>query len=194
MKTSKISLVPAAAKDVRNWVAVEMTTAKLPVKLEAAVAAVKPLFQQWLAAERMFAVNTLALAAEIQSCYAAFQAKAGEGASRVAFARLFDSSIVPEAKTRDLSDNRTYNRLNYLIDKVGKPQQAQIGDGGDADSGASRETVTEKRQRMQRDWAQFKRKYGRKPAVPLVEVEALVKTLLTELWAEEVVVEEVLAA
>ena len=157
---------------------------RLPQKFEAAMAQAKPMFASWLKAETAFIQNTEVVARTIRHAFDLYSKSHTGG--RVGFARLFDATIPEEAKTRDLGDNRTYNRLNYLIDKVGKPAPEVDPDA------PPRMSVTDRRAAMHAAWLSWRRKHATKP-IPISEVESLLRNLLAELWTEEAA-DEVLAA
>lgn len=150
-------------------------------KLETLLAKVKPQFTEWLEADRSFQKNTMTVAMQVRKAWDLY--REGDNEGRVGFARFFDPSIPEDAKTRDLANNATYNRLNYLIDQVAKERR---------EPATPRETVEEKRKRMHRDYLSFRRRFARKP-ITLADVDELLKTVLAEIWTEEAI-KDVLAA
>lgn len=152
-------------------------------KLDTIIAKVKPIFAEWLKADHAWERNTLQVGMAIRIAWNAYAKESDAG--RVGFARLFDDRIPEDAKTRDLADNTTYNRLNYLIDKIGKPKE-------ESDPEEPRVTVSEKRAKMQADYLSFKRRFAKKP-IAMSDVEKLIAGMLAEIWNEEAV-KEVLAA
>lgn len=141
---------------------------------------VKPLFATWLKADEAFERNTQAVAIAVSHSFGLFK-KENPNGTRVAFARYFDSKIPETATTRDLGDNATYNRLNYLLDKIANPNRGAT----------DRVSVIDRRKKMHADWLQWRRQHARK-TITMDDVEDLVKSLLAELWPEETVVEEVI--
>jgi hypothetical protein len=102
---------------------------------------------------------------------------------RVGFARLFDPRIPADAKSRDVENNRTYNKLNYLIDKVYKRAHADEG-AEDAEVTKIRLSIEERRHKIQTDWIRFKKSYKSR-TITVDAVEALLTTVLAELWPEK---------
>lgn len=155
---------------------------KLPNRLDALIAKVKPMFVEWLRADKTWERNTSVVATAVHKAWVAF-GKDG-GASRVEFARLFDESIAEGTKTRELASNATYNRLNYLIDKVGKPRTQ------DEDAETERVTLAEKRTKMKNDFVSFKRRFAHK-AIAIADVETLIAKMLGVIWTDEAIGEVV---
>lgn len=149
-------------------------------KLDNLLAKVRPAFTSWLETDRAFQKDTATVAMQVRKAWELY--KEGENATRAGFARLFDSRIAEDVKTRDLADNATYNRLNYLIDQVGREGRAET----------PREPVTEKRKRIQHEWMRFRKSHAKKP-IELSEVETLLAHVLAQIWNEEAV-KEVIAA
>lgn len=161
-------------------------TRRLPAKLDAALAQVKPMFAEWLKTEAAFIHDTAIVARAVRHAFDLYQAVNTEG--RVGFARLFDTKIPEGAKTRDLGENRTYNRLNYLIDKVaGRPAGED-----DRQERAPRLSAEERKAAMHATWLSWRRKHAKAP-ITIDEVEDLLKKLLAEAFSEQAA-EEVIAA
>lgn len=155
---------------------------RLPNKLPALLDKVRPMFNEWLAADNTFQKSTAVVAAAVRKAFDLYSESSDAG--RVGFARLFDATIPEDAKSRDLASNATYNRLNYLVDKIGKTSSNPHG---------PRPTVTERRQKVQKDWTEFRKKHDKQRKVDMREVEQLVVRILAELWPEEKV-KELIAA
>lgn len=148
---------------------------RLSSNFEAALQEVKPLFKNWLEADSTFTKNTKTVAKAVRAAWQLYQKQEGHQ-GRIGFARLFDPSI-PEGKTaRELWENKTFNRMNYLIDKVGR-----VVPEGEA---AERVPVKEKRVKMRRLINRFDKKHA-KGTIKLEDVHELIKSLLAQIWPEE---------
>lgn len=176
----------ATVVDLSAWTAKGIRMPRLPNSFTGIMSKVRPLFASWMKADMAFEKNTKVVGIAVREAYDLYM-KENPNGTRVAFARHFDETIAEDAKTRDLADNATYNRLNYMIDKVGKPQEE-----GDDETENTRVPVAEKRKHMHADWVSFRRRFKAKTIV-IGDVEKLLTEVLTEIWTEEAV-KEVLAA
>lgn len=171
-------------ENVLDFASRPVAVGRLPHSFAGIIEKVKPLFAGWLDASGVFEKNTIAVGAAIKQTYALFMKEFPEG-TRVGFARYFDTSIAEDARTRDLKSNAVYNRLNYLLDKVGR-------EASEGEASEERETITAKRERMRSDLERFRRKFRGK-ALTFKDVEVILRAVLGELWKPEAV-DEVLAA
>lgn len=173
----KSNTVNFEARATTQWVSGEIKRLRIGGDLSAAIEGVKPLFFNWLKADTVFEKNTVTLAKAMRKAWELYQKQENHG-GRVGLVRLLDASI-PEGKTaRDLFSNPTFNRMNYLIDKVGRKP---------ADS-SDRIPVAQKRKRMSKAIATFHKQFARKQ-ITLADVDTLVATLLAEIWPENGVAE-----
>lgn len=170
--------------EMADWTKAKVKAPRLPHNFEAALNKVRPMVYGWMKAEALFESNTKAVATAVYQAYELYKKESGTG-TRVDFARHFDTTIPADAKTRDVEDNPTYNKLNYLIDKIGKPAA-----NPPADPETPRLTVEEKRKAMRADWMSFRRRFANKP-IELDAVSELLANILKEIWTEEAVKEVV---
>jgi hypothetical protein len=168
-----------------RWISEDVKPGPLGTKLPAVISKVRPMFIEWMTAQQQIEKNTVILAVAVKKAYDLYSQGVNDG--RVGFARLFDTTIAADAKTRDLSDNPVYNRLNYLLDKV-----AKVSTGSSDTITTTRATVEEKREKVQEKWVAFRKAHKGK-SISLADVEGLVTRILSDIWPEKVV-EDVLAA
>lgn len=162
-------------KEVSRFVTGKLRAEKMPDKLSGMLVKVRPLFTEWMQADAAFTANTATVAAAVRKTFDTFMAETPNG-TRVGFARLFDTTITGDAKTRDLGDNAVYNRLNYLIDKVA---------GGKASARTERILAEQRRAKVHEDWLKFKKAHPQ-GKIPMPEVEQLVKSILEDIWNEAI--------
>lgn len=162
-----------AAAPIGKWATASIKPGKLSSNFDTVMQEVKPLFTDWLKAETTFTKNTKTVAGMVRKAWQMYQ-KQEDHQGRIGLARLFDPSI-PEGKTaRELQSNPTYNRMNYLIDQVGKPKA----------EAAERVPVKAKREKMRRMISKFHKQYARK-TITLADVDELVAALLAQIWTED---------
>lgn len=160
----------------QKFTAEELHLPKLPRTLDEVIRQVKPLFTEWMLAEGTFEHNTLEVAKAVTRAWEIYKGAEPAG-TKIGFARLFDATIAEDAKGRDLGNNPTYNRIQYLLNKVGmtgeRPEPADRGDR------------LRKRQRAVRgEWRRFV-KETRLGAAELTAVRGLVVSLLVQFMPEE---------
>lgn len=160
-----------------NFSAKEIRIPKISKHFEDAIKQVRPLFEEWLHADHVFEHNTIEVAKAISAAWSIF--KGTEGATKVAFARYFDSTIPADAVTRDVVGNATFNRIQYLLHKV-----IPAGEGTNTMSAAERSKQREKD--LRREWKAFVRKY-KQENVELAEIQEAVTRLLRVFMTESAV-------
>lgn len=171
MKSATARVIPFDKFPHENFAAIELHAPKVARNLDEAVKQVRPLFMEWIAADTLFEKNTLEVAKAIARVWNIYNASE-EKTSRVGFARLFDTKIPDGAKTRDVENNATYNKLNYLLYKV-----LPAGEG--AAPAISAKQRAETRQRALRaDWRAFEKYWDGNKEVSLDYVKAAVSKMI----------------
>lgn len=160
----------------QRFTAEELHLPKLPKTLDEVIRQVKPLFTEWMLAEATFEHNTLEVAKAVSRAWEIYKGAEPAG-TKIGFARLLDTTIPEDAKTRDLGDNPTYNRIQYLLNKVGTT--------GERPEAPDREERLKKRQRALRgEWRRWV-KSARLGAAELNSVRGLVVSLLGQFMPAE---------
>lgn len=172
-------------QELSRWVASDVKLSRLPKTLSGVLSMVKPIFDEWMQAGETFEHNTKTVAYAVRKAWEIYSQD--DTSTRVGFARLFDTTIPEDAKFRDVTSNATYNRLFYLVDKVGNPQR-QLEENTET----KYVSVTEKRARIHKEWLKFRRQFGKNPEY-LQAAEKLLQHALATIWSEEVV-KELIAA
>lgn len=158
-----------------EFAAHEIRVPKIPRNLDDTIALVKPIFEEWILAEHTFEHNTLEVAKAVSRAWDLFKVSQPDGTKAV-FARLFDDSIPEDAKVRDLVDNSTYNRIQYLLHKVAP------GGGGSRTSAKDRTALRVKV--LRGEWKRFARGFEK---AGIEDLQAFVAHVLAEFLPETVV-------
>lgn len=154
----------------------EIKTPRLARNLSDIIKQVKPVFDEWMIAEGLFERNTLEVAKMVGKAWDVYKLSPDTDGKRVGFARLFDPTILPSAKTRDLGDNAVYNKINYLLYKVVPVGQSTTT------SETVRETAAQRAEArliaLKQDWLEFLKFYNTHDEIDIKDIQAFALKLL----------------
>ncbi len=162
----------------------EMKSPRLSKSFEQALATVRPMFKEWMIADGVFQANTLVIAKSMSQVYDLYKAENPEG-TKIKFARYFDPGIKEDARMRDIMDNATYNRINYLLNKVATRTANGTPQVSPAERAKQRVTT------LRRNWRAWL-KTAEDGAIPVEDVKAIVYKMLIVVLPESTV-EQILA-
>lgn len=171
MKSNNLQVTAAPTHEVFSAEVIHFP--KLPKDFAHALEQVKPIFAEWTLAEETFEKNTVEVAKAVSRAFDLYKAE-NEDATKVSFARFFDSSISEDATMRDVASNPTYNRIRYLLNKVATRTE-------------SAEPAETRAQRQERRAKQFHRAWTRllKAGVTQDGARKFAETVLIEFFSKE---------